>query len=83
MGRFLPFTEIADKQIHVVSLARQMIVDGFVKSPISALSFILHQKIFWRRMHLTAGLTPVLRIVANSSGAARLDLELFTLPPQF
>jgi hypothetical protein len=53
------------------------ILDGFVKNPISALNFIFRQKIFWRRIHRTAGGTPVLWIVAKSSGAARLDRELF------
>jgi len=60
-----------------------IIFDGIVESPISALSFILRQKIFWRRMHRPASGTPVLRIVAKSSGDARLDLVLSTLPSQF
>ncbi|MCX5881986.1 MAG: hypothetical protein NTU74_09380, partial [Deltaproteobacteria bacterium] len=47
-----------------------MAIDGFVKSPISALSFILRY-------------CGVLTCTPHSSGFARLDLELFTLPSQF
>jgi len=64
----------------IMDIFWESVGDGFVKSPISALSFILRL----RRMHRTAGGTPALRIVAKSSGAACLDLELFSLPsPQF